>query len=186
MSKFDKLHVSHDANMKAIIIYDNFVFAAKANELLQQAALHVDAAMHWNIKRWRVDALSLARNAEEALNDATDAHLIVFAGHRAHLLPSWLLNWLERWVASRHIKDAAFAVIGGGNGNALVAPATELSRFAKRHGLNFITDNDTTVKEEEDLSTHSNAEEEMSPSLIQARFVDMPVGNPYRGWGIND
>jgi hypothetical protein len=187
MSKFNKFHAPHDSCMKAIIIYDNFAFAAKANEMLQRAANQADAAMRWNIKPWRVDALNLHRSAEEAFRDALDAHLIVFAGHRAQALPSWLLNWLERWVVRRQITDAAFAVIGGRNGDALSMPSTpELSCFAGRHGLNFITDDEMVANDEEEFSEHSMPEQKVRPVLAQSRFKDVSGGVAYRGWGIND
>jgi hypothetical protein len=187
MSKLHSLHTAHGPAMKALIIYDNFAFAAKANTMLQQAADRTDAAMHWNIRPWRVDSLNMVRNADEALMDATDTHLIVFAGHRAQSIPSWLLDWLERWVACRQIKDAAFAVIGGRNGETLSASASpELSRFAERHGLSFITDDGFIVNDGEQFQTRSEPEDELSPSLVHSRFMDAPVGHAYRGWGIND
>jgi hypothetical protein len=173
--------------MKALIIYDNFAFAAKANTMLQQAAEQADATIHWNIRPWRVDALNLARSADEALTDATDAHLIVFAGHRAQSVPSWLQDWLERWVACRQIKDAAFAVIGGKNGERLSMPAAPvLSHFAKRHGLSFVTDEGFIVNDEEQFQAQSGPEDEVSPSMVHTHFIDTPAGHACRGWGIND
>jgi hypothetical protein len=184
MSKLDEL--PHHSCLKAIIIYDNFAFAAKANERLQGAASRADALMRWDVKPWRVDALELHRGAEEALADAADAHLIVFAGHRAQALPSRLLNWLERWVACRQIADAAFAVMGGRNGDVLSMPTTpELTRFAERHGLDFIIDEESVANNEEEFLEHE-APEDTIPALVQSRFMDMPKGISYRGWGIND
>jgi hypothetical protein len=187
MSKLHNLHTAHGQAMKALIIYDNFAFAAKANTMLQQAADQTDATIRWNIRPWRVDALNLTRNADEALMDAADAHLIVFAGHRAQSIPSWLQDWLERWVACRQIKDAAFAVIGGRNGETLSMPAVpELSRFAKRHGLSFITDEGFIIHDEERFQARSEPEDEGLSSLVHTRFMDTPSGHACRGWGIND
>jgi len=187
MSKFEKFCTAHDSAMKAIIIYDNFAFAAKANEMLLQAARQADASIYWNIRPWRIDTLNLHRGAEDALADALDAHLIVFAGHRAQSLPLWLLDWLEQWVECRQIKDAAFAVIGGRNGDAFLMPATpELSLFARQHGLSFITDGGLIVNGGEQLSISSEPDDEVTPSLARSRFMDVPVGSDCRGWGIND
>jgi hypothetical protein len=187
MSTFAQLHAPDSSCMKAIIIYDNFAFAAKANEMLQRAANQADATMRWNIKTWRVDALDLRGSAEEALRDAQDAHLIVFAGHRAQALPSWLLHWLERWVASRQITGAAFAVMGGSNGDTLSLPAMpELSSFARRHGLDFIVDDGPIADRGEKFFDHNTYEDEEVPSLVHSRFMDVPHGVAYRGWGIND
>ena len=185
MSTFDKLRAPHDSCMKAIIIYDNFAYAAKANEMLQRAANQANTTMRWNIKPWRVDALNLHRGAEEALLDAVDAHLIVFAGHRAQALPSWLQHWLERWAGCRQIADAAFAVIGGRDGDALSMPTTpELSHFAGRHGLDFITDDGAVTNKEEEFP--NTPEEKAMPSLVRSHLINAPSGVSYRGWGIND
>lgn len=128
-----------DPGMKALIIYDNFAFAARATELLQQAAHQVDTAMHWDLKLWRLDTLSLPHRREEALAEAADARLLVFAGHRTQSPPSWLLDWMERWVACHQIADVAFAAVGGRNGDELSMPAArELPLFAERHGISFI------------------------------------------------
>ena len=187
MSKFHNLHAAHGPSMKALIIYDNFAFAARANTMLQEAADRGDAAIRWNIRPWRVDSLNMVSQAAEALMDAADTHLIVFAGHRAQSVPLWLLDWLERWVACRQIKDAAFAVIGGRNGEALSMPATpELSRFASQHGLSFITDGSFVVGDDEGFQTRREIKDEPSPSLVHSRFMDAPAGYGYRGWGIND
>jgi hypothetical protein len=186
MSKPDIFHTAH-ASMKAVIIYDNFAFAAKANEMLHRAANRADVAMLWTIKSWRVDALNLYRSAEEALADAMDAQLIVFAGHRTEALPSWLLNWLERWAACRQTADAAFAVIGGRNGDVLSMPANPvLSDFAERHGLKFITDDGPVTCDDEELSAQTIIENKVAPALAQSRFREAPAGIAYAGWGIND
>lgn len=183
MLKSHHSFTSHDS-MKALIIYDNFAFAAKANEMLQQSAHQRDAAANWNIRPWRLDSLSLHRSADEALLDATDAHLIIFAGHRTQSLPVWLQGWLERWVACRQIKDATFAVIGGKDGDTLSMPTTpELSEFARKHGLSFIADSDSNHNYDKEIQ--KELEPEAAPSLARVHFIDAP---PYgsRGWGIND
>lgn len=96
MSKHHKLHTERNSIMKALVIYDDFASAAKANAMLHRATHQVDAIMHWNIRPWRVDLLKQPRRANEALMEAADAHLIVFAGHQAQSLPFWLQGWLER------------------------------------------------------------------------------------------
>lgn len=187
MSKLHDLNIAHGSPMKALIIYDNFAFAAKANTILQRASDRLDSTIHWNVRPWRVDALNLARNADEALLDAADSHLIVFAGHRAQSTPSWLLDWLERWAACRQIQDAAFAVIGGRNGQMLSMSAMpELSRFAKRHGLSFITGEASFVSDEQEHQIQRKPGDELPPPAVQLRFTDSPAGPGYRGWGIND
>jgi hypothetical protein len=130
--------------MKALVIYEDFDRAAKAVAALQRAAHHADASSEWDILPWRVDMLKVPPIAAEALMEAADADLIVFADRRAYSLPSWLKKWLECWVTCRQVGDAALAVMRDQTAGERAAPATsELSRFAARHGLNFIIKDET-------------------------------------------
>jgi len=165
--------------MKALIIYDNFAFAAKATELLQRAAHQVGASLHWNLRLWRLDTLNLPHRAEEALAEAADARLMVFAGHRTQSLPPWLLNWLERWVPCHQIADAAFAIIGGRSGDELIRPTAELARFAVQHGFSFIVDAGFIEKSEEELSARNAPEVEMALEMVT--LYGRAAGNFYQG-----
>lgn len=130
-----------DSNMKALIIYHDFASAAKANAALQRSARNADFTALWKVRPWRVDMLRFPPTAEEALIDAVDAHLIVFAGGSAERLPFWLLNWLEHWAKCRQIEGASLAAIDSKRNDTFATPAaTELANFAKRHSLCFITD----------------------------------------------
>jgi hypothetical protein len=127
--------------MKALIIYYDFASAAKANAALQFSGQYPDVNVQWNISPWRADLLKFPPTAEEALADAADAHLIVFAGGHAESLPFWLQDWLEKWAQDRLVKDVALAVIREGNADETPSRAMpELAAFAARHGLHFIFD----------------------------------------------
>jgi hypothetical protein len=146
------------STMKALIIYDDFASAVKANAALQHSAQNLDFFVQWNIRPWRADMLKFTRASEAALSDATDAHLIVFAGRIAQSLPFWL----EHWAKCRQIEDAALAVYCAGSADASSIPAIpELSQFATRHGLNFIFDDNMAM-------TPSSIEDK--PSFIEGRL----------------
>src|SRR5277367_6722934 len=125
--------------MKALVIYDDFVCAEKANAALQHSALNANVRVQWNIRPWRVDMLKFPPTAEEALTEAMDAHLIVFVGRRVQSFPFWLQDWLEHWAKCRRIKGAALAVIGVGS-IEMMSSQSNLSQFAKRQGLSVIFD----------------------------------------------
>jgi hypothetical protein len=131
--------------MKALIIYDDFISAAKANEALQSSAQADEVKVQWDIKPHRIDRLKSPATAEEVLDDAIDAHLIVFAGHRPHPMPPWLARWLEQWAEYRQIKNVAIAVVCAGDADESSPPATGISRFAARHGLDFIYDGNVAM-----------------------------------------
>jgi hypothetical protein len=133
--------------MRALIIYDDLAYATEAEATLHRAAGRADANLRWTIRYWQFDALRLPLAADEALMEASDAHLIVLAGRRAQSLPAWLRDWLEDWATRRQIADAALAVVGHWQQHEISKPASsELSRFADRHGLSFLTDDNHWVK----------------------------------------
>jgi hypothetical protein len=68
--------------MRALVIYDDVALAAKACVTLQHAGRRAEATASWNIKPWRVEILRLQSAADEALEEAADAELIIFAGLR--------------------------------------------------------------------------------------------------------
>jgi hypothetical protein len=136
-----KLSKSDDSTMKALILYQDFAFAVKANEVLQHSAEYSEFRVQWNIRPWRVDLLKFPPAAEEAQADAADAHLIVFGSRCALSFPFWLEDWLEQWAKCRQIEDAALALIHEDSGDSLSIPPTPgLSHFANHYGLNIIFD----------------------------------------------
>jgi len=188
MSKPHQLHTARNSILKALIVYDNFAFAAKANAILHRAAYQVDTITHWNIRPWRVDVLRLPPGADEALVDAADVHLIVFAGPHAQSLPSWLEDWLERWVARRQFPDAALTVVGGIRGDSLTMPASpELLRFAHEHGLGFIADDHLPNEGQAAFPVRSIPVREAPSVALQPPVIPNRIPHDScRHWGINE
>jgi len=122
------------STMKALIVYDDATCAATTNAILHRAADRADISVKWDIRPWRLNMLRFIPTAEEAMSDAADAHLIVFAIRNTQSLPAWLMNWLERWAVLRQSPGAALAILGCGTAEASVA----MRQFARRFGLSFI------------------------------------------------
>jgi hypothetical protein len=185
-STISKLH-KNNASMKAVIIYDSFPLAAKANAMLQRATHKADATMCWNIRPWRVDVLRLPPAADEALTEAIDAYLILLASHNGQSLRSWLNRWLEQWATCRKIKNAALAVISDQSGEALLMSATnELFQFAVRHGLEFIMNSDTAVEDRWTFFSRSFPKSNQLPPSVQPHFLEPAEVNVPGHWGINE
>jgi hypothetical protein len=184
MSEVNKHYTPKVSSMKALIIYDDLSSFAKANTALQYSEQNVDFSVLWNIRPWRVDMLKFPPTAEDALVEAMDAHLIVFVGTRVQSLPFWLQDWLEHWAKCRQIKDAALAVIGLGNTEVMLS-LSDLSRFAKHHGLSVIFD-DRDAIEESLFRTESLQKLKSDKSLFMPRTLDKRIQDSYRGWGINE
>ena len=135
--------------MKALIIYDDITCAANTTAILHRVAHQADITVKWEITPWPLNRLEFPPSAKKALADAADAHLVVFGVRSTPRLPVWLMDWLEEWAGLRHIPDAAVAIIGDGTAVAAAAPATtELSQFARQHGLSFIFNNHGGIDDE--------------------------------------
>ena len=185
MPKLDKRRAVAESAMKAIIIYDNFTFAARAWTALRRVGNREDLRVQWTIKPWQVNILKEAPSAGKALLDAVDAHLIVFAGPGAEAVPAWLREWLTQWLELRQVQDAALAVFS--NGNALEMPTNpELSRLARKHGLSFITNESPAAKPVPDLHVRFSQEQAFPLPLTRPFFARVAMAESFRGVGIND
>ncbi len=176
-----------ETTVNAIIIYDDIELATKANAISGRAMQHADTTAQWQVKPWRVNLLTLTGLADAALNDAADAHLVVFALREAEPLRPSLVAWLDQWAAYRQVPDAALAVFGGRNGEEHLAPATsELSHFAERHGLSCIFDDGHPVKSESELFRHSLHEREVAQTPRMVHIMEQVSPGNYQHCGINE
>jgi hypothetical protein len=186
MSKLNDNNSQQDS-MKAFIMYQDFTSCVKASALLHQFAQNPNARVKWNIRPWRVNILKFPRIAEEALEDAEDAHLMVFAGCSFPSLPVWLQSWLDGWAKRRLTPDAAMAVIHGGNVDPLSEPLVqELSRFAKRQGLSFIVSDGSVGESVEKFPGRNLYEQKLLMGRIKpGLIINTPGQGSNRGWGMN-
>jgi len=188
MPKVNKHYTPHVSSMKALIIYDDLSSFAKANAALQHSAQNADVNVLWIIRPWRVDMLKFPPTADEALTEATDAHLIVFAGRCAQSLPFWLKDWLEQWAKYRLVEDAALAVMCAGKSDVpSFVEKSDLSECARQHGLSVLFD-DRGVIEDCSLFPKGFLRKSKLPKLsIPPQALDTkPLDQEYRDWGINE
>ena len=152
--------------MKALILYHDFLSAAKANAALHHSVAGVQ--IEWNIRPWRVDMLKFPPLAGEAAADALDAQMILFVGRCAEILPFWLQDWLNHWAARRHFPDVVLAAMSD---TIPAAPRdfTQLTQFAHRHGLSLLLGDQLTAHPIPLLPTTTA----ITPAL-------------HRDWGLND
>ena len=173
--------------MKAIIIYDNLAFVAKAIIRIQHLGCRPELDVYWTTKGWPITNLEHATKAEKSLIDAADAHLILMPAQLAHAFPFHLREWLERWIALRQIQDAALAVLGDGTHSDFpktVSP--ELTMLALEHNLNFIVDQDTASGGVAKVPVRFPLERELPMPLELRRVECAAVRDSFRSFGIND
>jgi hypothetical protein len=156
-----------DSAMKALILHDDFTLAAKAEATLQRALTCADAAVRWTVNSVPINALRQPAAAERILVEALDAHLIVFAGKCAQLLPLCVYQWLEQWVDMRRVPDAGLAVMDNERQSSFGDVAPELSRFASKHQLTFIIDESPAPANRAKLSIRGTLEEGFPVAVAQ-------------------
>jgi len=132
------------AEMTALILYDDFAMAWRAGAALQRAGRRTDDGIRWSVKSWPLDLLNPEIAAGEAMTEAVDAHLLVFAVGMANALPGWVMAWLERWAALRRVPEATMAIFGRSPSGWLRRVPPSLSQFARRHGLGLLQEHDVT------------------------------------------
>jgi len=176
--------------MKALIIYRDVTSAAKANAILQRSFHSSDFSVQWKIKPYRVEMLKFPPNAQMALADAADAHLLIFAGCNAQFFPFWLHDWLERWARVRQIKDVALAVFQNANLDPFSqSEIPELLSFADRHGLDFLFDDNpatSPIPAKKELFCVEDRMQETDTAInpISPPALNTKTRAAYRGWDI--
>jgi hypothetical protein len=106
-----------------VIIYESFAGAMQATSALREIAASLSVDIDWHIEAWRLDLLKFPPTADKALDDAEPAHLVLIANLAFASFPSWLKNWLERWISLRQIRLALLVILHGElvNDNSIVS-----------------------------------------------------------------
>jgi hypothetical protein len=173
--------------MKAVIICDDIAFAAKADATLRRTGGRDDIQIQWVVKYWPASALHGTALAEKALVEALDAHLIVLPAQDAEFVPSWLVDWLNRWAEQRQIQDAALGFLSDSNATARTqSVCPELSILIQGHGLNIIMDRAAASPESTKISLRFSDEGEISLPVVRESSVNPISHYSYRGIGINE
>jgi hypothetical protein len=168
--------------MNAVVIYRKCDAARKATALLKRASDRADEGMPCSVKPWRVDLLNWPQLAGEALRDAAEAHLLLFALGTDREPTSHLMNWLEAWAARRQVADAALAVFDVDGGDTLSAMAPKaLSEFAGRHGLGLILGDIAPQEDDSPKSWVDPHKREKTETPMTSRLLEQAnSGEPWR------
>lgn len=124
--------------MKTFIVYDSFALACKANEELQRADESIGGGFHWNVVPCHTRSLCDAVAGWDALTEARDANLLVFAWHESTPFLSRIGSWLESWARSRTVPQPAIGILSESNNMRKFRAFGGLWGFATRHGLGLI------------------------------------------------
>jgi hypothetical protein len=140
---------STEATMKAVVVYDDFELVGNATALLDLLSPLPDQTLQWVVRSYQFAQLKHAAGAKAAWVEAADADLIAVAMNNRVSLPCWIANWLETWAMRRQVKDPTFLVLSGGS-KAGHSPAgvQQLCRFASRHGLACVCEDEFSADEE--------------------------------------
>ena len=176
-----------EMTLKAAVIYDDFDFAARAAALLERVAIRADEAMQWDVKPWRLDMLKQSSLANVALDETTDADLIVVALRKTPSLPDELMGWLERWAMKRQTEDTAMMVFCPEENAASTPLWRELKGFAEWHSLPFLGSRNLRDDGNSMVFFHRLWQRKQQPQSVVSTlesFAQSP--HPSGHWGINE
>ena len=125
------------ADLKAVIIYDDFNLATRATTLLEhvRAGPAFDEAVRWDVGPWRLEVLRHPDFAAGALGEAAGADLVLLALGGGDKVQEDVLAWLEIWASRRNDRDAAVMFFCPDDGVATTRLVSELKWFTVRQGL---------------------------------------------------
>jgi hypothetical protein len=176
-----------ETTMNAMIIYEEYGSAGRANALLKRASDRADAATQWSVKPWRLDMLDWPPLPQDAQRDGAEAHLMVLAVGYWTELPPGLLSWLAGWARQRRVEDAALAVFDGGSGDTFSPTATPaLCEFAQRYGLSMIFGEVSPTEDEQTDLWADLHEREVAQTATMAHIVEQVSPGYYQHAGINE
>jgi hypothetical protein len=176
-----------EITLKAVVIYDDFYFAARAAALLERAAIRTDEAMKWDVKPWRLDVLKEPSLADAALDETADADLIVVAFRKTPSLPDELMGWLESWAMKRQTGDTAMMVFCPEENVASTPFLHSLKEFAEWHNLPFLGSHNLRDDGNSINFVHRLWQRKQPPQPVVATpesFAESPY--PSGHWGINE
>lgn len=172
-----------NAALKAVILYDELVFAGQATALLERAAVRAGDDAQWDVKSWHLDVVRQPSLAAVTLAVAANADVILFAPGETHAPPPALRDWMERWAANRRHADAAVMLLGP-EGKTARRWRNELEHFARRHGLTFLNGPQAVVDANPDSLVHLQWPRKPEAPTALSPFME-PLPAPGH-WGIND
>lgn len=128
-----------EAALKAVVLYDELGSGIRARALLGRVADKTCEEGQFESVFWRLDLMSQPRIAQEALDGAMDADMILLAADKILSSPDRLLGWLKSWATSREIQDAV--LVASCHGKDRVAVSNEIERLrelAGSYGLGWL------------------------------------------------
>src|SRR5262245_1049160 len=157
----------HNLVMKAVIVYDHVVFAARVGSVLRRVGGRAGVQVEWATRCWPVKALNDSVLAKKALLESQDAHLVVLPARYARAVPTRLFNWLEEWAERREIGDAALGFTAEPGANPPQPVCSELYIFIRQHGLHLITGQGLTTQHAIRINVELSADRE-APVFIRS------------------
>jgi len=128
---------------KAVVLYSELESGKQAAQLLDRVAARAGVAEGCERTLYRFDVMAEAAVAREALYEARDAHIVLLSAQKVDQPPAWLMEWLEMWAMTRHVKEAVLAAwCRALHTNRLQRAIGGLRSLAEQHDLDFICADD--------------------------------------------
>jgi hypothetical protein len=126
------------------VLYSELESGKQAAWLLDRVATRAGAAGSCERSLYRFDIMQDAAMAREALYEARDAHIVLLSAQEVDHPPEWLMEWLEMWALTRHVKEAVLAAwCRALHTKRLQRAIGGLRSLAQQHELDFICADET-------------------------------------------
>ena len=126
-----------------VVVFEDAATRGQAVEvcdhLVQRFWTDCELAVSW----WSWDMLEQPTQAQEAIQKAAEADLLIFAARTETDLPTPLQQWIETWLAMRGERDGALMSLFGKEaqaGEALAERHGYLRQVAHRGGMDYLTE----------------------------------------------
>lgn len=131
---------------KAVVLYSELESGRQAARLLDRVAARAGAAESCERSLYRFDVMQEAAIAREALYEARSAHIVLLSAQNVDRPPEWLMEWLEMWALTRHVKEAVLAAwCHAIHTKRLHRAIGGLRELAQQHDLDFICADDSAA-----------------------------------------
>lgn len=170
----DDAHVAAAFPMKAVILSDDPDFALYATACLARVGRQARVNVQWTTKVWPINALNDSALKQSALEEASDAHLILLPESRAQSLPSCVFDWLRHWAVIRTVRDAAIGIVKDKPNLRNSVPASStLAKLAQEHDLTIILDEEASAKNPVKLPIRIRSERMMALHVGHTRPLSL-------------
>ena len=126
-----------------VVVFEDAATRGQAVEVCDRFVQRFWTDCELGVSWWSWDMLEQPAQAQEAIQKAAEADLLIFAVRSERNLPTPLQEWIETWLAMRGERDGALISLFGKEaetGETLAEKHGYLRQVAHRGGMDYLTE----------------------------------------------